>query len=202
MRLAAAPGVAFEFVAPFAAWLRTKYPDLRLEVLSAIEYLDLARGEAHLALRMRAPAPGDLTTVATLNHRNAVFVSRAYAAQLPKKASLADLRWIGWAPPYDQVPPNPQLAALIPNFRPAFTSDNFLVQLRAAEAGLGAMILGDVRHRFAKRDELVPLDVSLGPYSRSDLHLVCARSALDISHVRRVAELLRDELVRLGKRGQ
>jgi DNA-binding transcriptional LysR family regulator len=200
VRVAAAPGVAFDFVAPFAAWLHKKHPDLRLEVLSTIEYLDLARGEAHLALRMRAPPPGDLTVVGTLRHRNAVFVSKDYAAELPKKPKLAELRWIGWAPPYDQIPPNPQLAALIPNFQPAFTSDNFLVQMRAAEAGLGAMILGHVAHRFSRRDTLVPLELSLGAFSHSDLHLVCAKSALDISHVRRVAELIGEELERLQPR--
>ncbi|HUB06405.1 MAG TPA: LysR family transcriptional regulator [Myxococcales bacterium] len=201
VRIATAPGVAFEFVAPFAAWLRERHPELRLEVLSSIEYLDLARGEAHLALRLRAPPPGDLTVVASLRHRNAVFVSKDYAARLPKRPKLSELRWIGWAPPYDQVPPNPQLAALIPGFEPVFTADNFLVQLRAAEAGLGAMILGDVPHRFAapRPRPLVPLDVSLGPYAHADMHLVCAKSALDISRVRRVAELLAEELRRLSR---
>ncbi len=198
VRIAAAPGVAFDLVAPFAGWLRERHPELRLELLSSIEYLDLARGEAHLALRWRAPPPGDLTVVASLGHRNAVFVSPAYAATLPKRPKLADLRWIAWAPPYGSVPPNPQLAALIPGFQPVFTADNFLVQLRAAEAGVGAMILGDLRHRFSRRD-LVPLDVDLGAYGRSDLFLVCAKSALGISRVRKVAELLARELERAGK---
>src|SRR5262245_56478272 len=58
VRLTAPPGVAFDFVAPFAAYVKTKLPKVQLEVLSKIEYLDLARGEADLALRMRAPPPG------------------------------------------------------------------------------------------------------------------------------------------------
>ena len=52
------------------------------------------------------------------------------------------------APPFEDIPPTPQLKRLIPDFRPAFTSDNYLVQWRACEAGLGAMILGGLRHRF------------------------------------------------------
>ena len=63
---------------------------------------------------------------------------------------------------------------------------------------MGAMILGDLRHRFSRRD-LVPLDVDLGAYGRSDLFLVCAKSALGISRVRKVAELLARELERAGK---
>src|SRR5262249_50207622 len=98
VRVATAPGVAFDFVAPFAAWLSTKYPQLRLEVLSSVHYLVLARGEADLALRMRPPTSNDLTVVASLNHPNAVFATREYAARLPKKYGFADVGWICWAP--------------------------------------------------------------------------------------------------------
>lgn len=195
VRLAAPPGVSFDLAAPFAGWLREKHPQLRLEVLSSIHYLDLARGEADLALRTRAPSQQDLVVVETFEHENAVFVSREYRAKLPRKPGLADLAWIAWAPPYEDLPPNPQLQAWIPNFQPAFTTDNFLVMLSAAEAGVGAMVLGKVKHRFS-RDLLVPLDIDLGPYAKSTLHLVCAKSALDIPRVRIVAELLAAELQR------
>jgi hypothetical protein len=36
----------------------------------------------------------------------------------------------------------------IPGFRPVFAADDFLVQLRAAEAGIGAIILSSFRSRF------------------------------------------------------
>lgn len=200
VRIATAPGVAFDFVAPFAAWVKQKYPKLRIELLSSVNYLDLARGEADLALRMRPATAADLVNVAELQHRNAVFASKAYAAKLPKKYGYADIDWICWAPPFQDLAPNPQLEALIPNFVPAFTSDNFLVQCRAAEEGLGAIIKGDVRHRFAPPTTLVPLNIDLGPHSTSGMYLVCAKSALDIPRVRVVAELLAEELASLGKK--
>ncbi|HMR74923.1 MAG TPA: LysR family transcriptional regulator, partial [Polyangiaceae bacterium] len=53
VRLTAPPGIAFDFVAPFAASLRSRLPAVRLEVRSSIQYLDLSRREADLALRMR-----------------------------------------------------------------------------------------------------------------------------------------------------
>ena len=43
VRITAPPGVAFEFVAPFAVWLRKKLPEVELEVVSTVQYLDLAR---------------------------------------------------------------------------------------------------------------------------------------------------------------
>ena len=193
VRVTAPPGLAFDFVAPFAGWLARKHPGLRLEVLSQVEYLDLARGEADLALRFRAPPEGDLVSVARRRHPVAAFATKAYAATLPKGYGPADVTWICWAPPFEQVPPNPQLEALVPGFRRAFTSDNFLVQLRAAEAGLGAMILGSLRHRFST-SSLEPLALDFGPQGFAELHLVCAKSALDIPRVRAVAHLLVDEL--------
>jgi DNA-binding transcriptional LysR family regulator len=194
VRVAAPPGVAFLLLAPFAAWLRQRYPELRLEVLSAIHYLDLARGEADLALRLRAPAQRDLVCVASLEHENAAYAAPSYVERLPRKYGIADIDWIAWAPPFDGLPPNPQLEAAIPGFRPAFSSDNFLVQLRAAEMGLGAMFLGRARHRVAPPPALEELHLDLGQHAQSSLHLVCARSALDVPRVRAVAELLAEEL--------
>ena len=190
VRVTAPPGVAFDFVAPFAAVVRERYPELRLQVLSSVHVLDLVRGEADLALRLRPAVSRDLVVLGSLTVPNAVVVSRSYAAKLPKKPRLQDLDWIAWAPPFEDVTPNPELAAAIPDFRPAFTSDNYLVQWRACEAGLGAMIAGSVRHRFSLASSIVSLDIELGAHATSALHLVCAKSALAAPRVRAVADLI------------
>jgi DNA-binding transcriptional LysR family regulator len=132
----------------------------------------------------------DLLVLGSLTVPNAVVVSRSYAAKLPKKPRLRDLDWIAWAPPFEDVTPNPELAAAIPDFRPVFTSDNYLVQWRACEAGLGAMIAGSVQHRFSLPSSIVSLDVALGAHAASTLHLVCAKSALAVPRVRAVADLV------------
>lgn len=196
VRVTASPFMSHDFLAPFAGWLSQKEPGLRLEVLSAMEYLDLARGEADLALRGKPPAQADLALVHQKTFGAGVYVSRALAARLPKKPKLAEVPWLAWAPPWDTLAPNPQLRALMPDFTPSFTTDNFLVMLAAAEAGAGAIVLTLPQHRFARHRDLVPLPVELGPYSKATQYLVCARSALDIPRVRRVADLLVAELDR------
>jgi DNA-binding transcriptional LysR family regulator len=193
VRLTAAPGIAFELVAPFARVLREALPEIRLEVVSTVQYLDLGRHEADLALRMQDPTQRDVVSVASVSFDVAAYGSAEYAARLPKKPELADVDWIGWAPPLDHLPPNPELAALIPGFRPSFASDDFLVQLRAATAGLGAIFLGKIRHRFSAEPQLVELPLPL-PERRGSLHLACARSALDVPRIRAVADLLAREL--------
>lgn len=193
VRISAPPGVAYDFVAPFARKLRERRPRLTLEVLSKVEYVDLTRREADLALRMRAPTQRDLVCVATLTHRNDAFVAPSYRKRLPKKPQLADIDWIAWAPPFEQLTPNRELAAMLPGFRPAFAADDYIVQRRAAEEGVGAIFLGKVRHRFSRPSELVPLGLELGPHAQSSLHLVCAKSALGVPRVRAVVELIADE---------
>lgn len=190
VRVTAPPGVAYEVLAPFASALMRELPSVRLEVISTVSYLDLSRREADLALRSQAPAQRDLVTVGSLHFDAVAHASRAYAEKLPRKAKLADVDFIGWAPPLDHLPPNPELARLIPGFSPSFASDDFLVQLRAAEAGLGAIFLGRVRHRFSPREPtLVELDLDFPPVP-SSLHLVAAKSALGIPRVAAVAERL------------
>ena len=193
VRLTAPPGVAFDFVAPFAAGLRERLPDVQLQVLSSIRYVDLVRREADLALRIQPVTQRDLVNVASVDIRTRAVATPGYRATLPRKYGVADVDWIAWAPPFTHLAPTPQLEALIPDFRPVFASDDFLVQLRAAEAGVGAMVLGDMNHRWS-RSALEPLDLEFGSDSQSALHLVCARSALDIPRVRAVADALIEEL--------
>jgi DNA-binding transcriptional LysR family regulator len=192
VRITAAPGVAFDFVAPFAAHVKKKLPDVTLEVISTVQYLDLGRREADLALRFQAPTQRDVVSIANMELDVAAYASEKYVAKLPKKPTLADVDWIAWAPPLDHLSPNPELAKLIPNFRPSFASDDFIVQQRAAEEGLGAIFLGKVTHRFS-RNKLVEISLPLR-LPKSSLHLACARSALDVPRVRAVADMLAREL--------
>jgi DNA-binding transcriptional LysR family regulator len=194
VRITAPPGIAADFLAPFAVWIRTKLPEVQLAVRASVDYLDLARREADLAMRFQRPTQRELVTLGTLELEVGAFAAPSYVRTLKRGYGVADVAWIAWAPPMDHLSPNPELAALLPGFTPAFASDDFLVQQAAAEAGAGAMFLGRVTHRFS-RASLVELDLDLGRVPRA-LHLVCAKSALDIPRVRAVADLLVAELGR------
>jgi DNA-binding transcriptional LysR family regulator len=194
VRITASPYLCFDFVAPFAAWVSARHPSIRIEVLSTTRYLDMARGEADLALRLRRPQGKDLEVLTEIEFENAAWVSHALAKKLPKRARPHDVPWIGWAPPFEDLPPQPMLESIIPGFVPAFTSDNFLVNLAAAEAGAGAIVLGRVTHRFSRARGIVPIDLDMGPGKRGMLCLVCPKSALDIPRVRLVADLLQEQV--------
>ena len=198
VRLTAPPGIAYDLLAPFSVQLRAQLPEVRLEVISSVAYLDLSRREADLALRFespgRPPSAHELQVLATLEQGVAAYATPEYIKRLPRGYGIADISWVGWAPPLENTPPNPQLAALIPGFQPVFASDDFIVQLRAAEAGVGGIILGRIRSRLALPTPLEDLKLDLGKRT-SRLQLVCARSSLTIPRVRAVADVLAAELL-------
>ena len=205
VRVSAAPGMAYAFVAPFAALVREKLPGVRLEVLASTRYVDLVRREADIAIRWQSPARRDeareLEVLAAVEHPVVAIATREYIASLSRKYTLRDIAWIGWAPPFDQIAPNPQLAAAIPGFSPAFASDDYLVQVRAAETGAGAIVSTRLRYRLAPPSPLVELDVAL-PAPPAKTHVVCARAALSVPRVRAVAELLARELLTTARRAR
>lgn len=198
VRIAAPPGVAWDFVVPFARDVRRRWPSLRIEALASVEHLDLSRGEADMALRSRPPRSKDLTVLHTLTIHLGVFVARSYRRELPAQPQAQDMRWICPGGVYEHLPPRPELAALIPDFRPAFSSDNYLVQQQAALAGLGAMILPRAFVRAPPLCELVEVPTSL-PLPTETGYLVVAKSALHIPRVRVVSDMLVEALDQLAR---
>jgi DNA-binding transcriptional LysR family regulator len=197
VRVTAAPGVAWDLLVPFAAALRERHPALRIELLSSVESLDLSRREADVALRLGPPTQRDVVSMVAVEVEVAPFAAAVYAKTLPKGYGFADVAWIGWAPPYEHLSPNPELARRVPGWTPAFATDDYLLMLRAAELGLGAMVLGRFRHRFAERS-LVELALDMRGATRT-LHLLCATGALAIPRVRVVVDALASELAKVER---
>ena len=199
VRITAPPGVAYQFLTPFAARLRSVLPDVQLEVISTVNYVDLVRREADLAIRFqpldRASSQRDLVQLATCKQRIAAFGTREFIATLPRRYALTDVGFVGWTEALAHLAPNPQLAALIPGFRPIFASDDYIVQLGAAAAGVGAVVLGVFRSQLQLPSPLVELALSFGNTSAT-LNLIAARSSLSIPRVKAVADLLARELGR------
>lgn len=197
VRITAPPGVAQAMLAPFAIALREQFPEIQLEVISTVRYVDLVRREADLALRIPSTShresPRDIAIVKSVKHPIHAYATPAYIATRRRGYGFADVDWIGWPAPLEETPPMPQLAQRIPNFRPVFASDDFLIQLRAAELGIGAIVLSELRTRFDPPPVLAPLALDFGGMAAT-LQLACARGSLAVPRIAAVAELLAAEL--------
>lgn len=190
VRVTAPPVVCATLLVRFAARLREIHPGIQLEVLSTVRYLDLARGEADLAVRAVKERHADLTSVARVSYANHVYVSRKLAKRLGPAPEPQDVPWLAWSSELDHMVPNPQLRAWLPGLHPVFTADNYLVLIEAAEAGVGAIVLAEPIAGLLHKTNLVPLQIPLGEYQRSETHIVAAPSALRLPKVRAVADEL------------
>jgi DNA-binding transcriptional LysR family regulator len=199
VRITAAPAFAFDVLAPFAQTLKRKHPQIALEVLASTERLNLSLGEADIALRKLPSDDPDLITVDEVIVPIGAYASRDYARRLPTKYDFRDLDWIAWAGEREMVSPNPELAGRIPGFRPAFSSDDYNVQLAACQAGVGAMILLKTSHRLTRPGELVELKLELPTSLRAPQTIICHKRMLDLPKVRTVLDLLKQEFADLRK---
>lgn len=195
VRVTAPPGIAHDFLVPFAAELRDRQPLLKLQILARIEFLDLARREAELALRVRRTEQKELEVLFELESPVGAFAAKDYAARISPSLPPREVAFIGWAPPYDDLPPNRQLSERIADFTPAFACDDYLVQCRAAELGLGVIFLPLVRHRFALNRGLEHIaELDPGPETKGHVQLIASKAALSLPKVRLVADALIAEL--------
>lgn len=183
VRIAAPPGVAHDLVAPMVADIRAAHPGLQIELLSAVRVLNLSRGEADLSLRTVAPQDPDLLCLDQISVAIKAFASTRYVQGLPVHYAAKDLDWICWAAPYEDVQANQALRALIPDFKAAFASDDYNVQLAACRGGAGAMLLPAVQHRYTQIHTLQALPLDFGPGAVAQLYMVCHKRTADLSPV-------------------
>lgn len=200
VRIAAPPLVAYEVVAPMAAEIRRLYPAIRIEILAGVETLNLSRGEADLSLRITPPSDGELLCLDSMVSNWGVYAAPRYVAQLPPQPSLAQLDWITWAPPFDQLLSYQELQQLIPDFAPAVCADDINVQLAACLAGAGVMLLPQVLQQHSRLPhlrQLVALDVDLGPAQAGEMFLVCHKRQRELPKMQKVIEALQAEFARM-----
>jgi len=199
VRITTAPAYAFDFLAPFAETLKRKHPQIRLEILTSMEHLNLARGEADIALWREPAGMDDLMTLDEVLFPIGAFASKRYAQKLPPKYGFRDIDWIAWTSRHEMVSPNPELSAKIPQFQPVFAADDYSVQVAACQAGVGAMVLLKTAHRLAAPGDLVELQLALPASLRAPLAIICHKRTVDLPKVRIVAELLKEEFAQLRR---
>jgi DNA-binding transcriptional LysR family regulator len=193
VRIAAPPGIAAEMLLPLAAQLRVSHAALQLQLVAGVEVLNLARGEADLALRTHRPSDPDLEILDAVDSSLRVYAAPSYVARLPARPRLEQIDWIAWAPAYEHLQLNRDLQASIPGFKPAFTSDDFLILIAACRAGVGALPLARGMMRRASIQELVEVRVAPGFSIRAELFLVAHKRHRQLGKLQPVIAAIREE---------
>jgi DNA-binding transcriptional LysR family regulator len=202
VRIAAPPGIATEMLLPLTARLRVSHAALHLQVLAGVDVLNLARGEADLALRTHRPTDPDVEILDEVSSTLRAYAAPSYAARLPARPRLEQIDWIAWAPDYEHLQLNRDLQARIPGFKPAFSSDDFLVLLAACRAGVGAMLLARGMVRRALPQALVELRVAPALALHAELFLVAHKRHRQLGKLQPVIDVIRDEFEMVRRDGK
>lgn len=187
VRVAVPPGMAAHIMAPLASRLREEHPDIVLEVLADIRYLDLAAGEADIAIRARPSNHPELVHRVIGRAMGGVYASPDYIATLPEDWTLASLDWVGFSDSMRDLPQVRYLHALVPEPRYSFRSDNYIVQAAAAQNNMGAFLGSDLDFQFLPRLQRLPIPVEAPVIP---IYMVLHRATRRVPRIRAVADFM------------
>jgi DNA-binding transcriptional LysR family regulator len=191
VRLTTSVGLADRFVLPGMRTLQTLYPGIMVELLVADERLDIARGDADIALRAGSGPEGAGVVAQRLpDVAWTIYCSRAYAAERgapPDRAGIRGHEIVGLDGHIARLPAWQWLKAAVPDGVVRFRSNSLVTMVSNLKAGLGVgplpVITGDAEpdlvRCFAPPPEL-----------RSELWLIVREEIKAQPHVRAFTDFL------------
>jgi DNA-binding transcriptional LysR family regulator len=106
VRITAGDGIMLS-VAPLVSAFRARYPGVQLDLMAENRVIDLARGEADIAIRIVKPTTPTLVAQRVATMGIGLYARDDYLARGPRLEALHDLAahtLIGMAPPFDDGP--------------------------------------------------------------------------------------------------
>ena len=152
VRVAALPSIGADLICPHLPGLYATHPEIRIDLILDHRVVNLGRGDADVAIRSARPEQGNLVM-----RRVGTAPMRPYASRhlLERRGpDLMRLPWIAW-PENLNIEEVRWFAAHVPQARVVLRVDALHAQARAAEAGVGAVLLSDPVARIYR--DLVPV---------------------------------------------
>lgn len=193
VRVACPPDVANVVIAPLLRELFALHPALRVEIAPGEAVIDLTRREADLALRTVRPVQGDLVVTRLTSVRWVLVASAELARELGTLRAWKDAPWIGWGARLAALAPAKWLETHAPGVEPAVRSDSLMVQIAAANAGVGVVLIPEpsAQHYGLVPVKLAPaLRAAAAEWPTDELFLVTLRALREVPRVRALWELL------------
>ncbi len=187
VRLATSDNLAAHFILPSLNGLMEKYPDLRVEVLSGVQSVNLHRRDADLATRMVKPESGNLT-LKRLGKVGFGLYSADTGLAGSTDVAFNHAQYIGWPESHQHLPAARWITRTLRGRPCRVEANTLLAQLSAVSAGLG---LGVLPHFMARKNGLQCVNADIGV--DQTLWLVMHS---DLAHSRRV-RVVADHLIAL-----
>lgn len=191
VRLTATEGIGTAFVAPALRALHAAYPSLGVELLLESRTLSLSRREADLALRLARPRQPGLVARRLAEVASALYGSPRYLAARGRPAGgegLLGHAVLAYEESLAEVPEYRWLAAHAIRAERVLRTNSVLVQLQAAQAGLGLALLPCYLAEGAGLERVLPIAAGV----RRELWLVVHADLQRTARIRAVMAFLAD----------
>ena len=154
VRLATSDNLATHFILPSLKGFLEKYPDLRVEVLSGIQSVNLHRRDADIAIRMVKPDAGNLTLKRLGTVGFGLYGAKTYIESLngtPGGLSLSNAQYVGWSETHQHLPAARWVTRILRGRPCRVEANTLMTQISAVSEGLG---LGVLPHFMAMKNGL------------------------------------------------
>jgi DNA-binding transcriptional LysR family regulator len=197
LRVTCPEGMASRLLAPVVEAFREKYPALRVDLIMTDRRLDLAKGEADVALRVHEPGDGSLIARRIANSPWAIFASQSYIKRHGRPQRWEDLNQHAIIEFAGELADNHAahwLRTVAPKAAIAIRGNSMLGVLAAVKSGAGLaplpMLLGTTE------DGLEPVLESI-PEIDTKLYLVMHADLRRTPRVRAFCDFVVTEIARL-----
>lgn len=162
VRLATSDNLAAHYILPSLNALMNKHPDLRVEVLSGVQSVNLHRRDADLAIRMIKPDSGNLTLKRLGNVGFGLYGAAAYiktCAEGPADVAFSHAQYVGWPESHQHLPAARWVTRMLRGRACRMEANTLVAQLAAVSAGIG---LGVLPHFMARKNGLQCVNPQIG----------------------------------------
>ena len=196
LRVTCPEGMASRLLAPLIESFRAKYPELRVDLIMTDRRLDLAKGEAEVALRMHEPGDESLIARKIADAPWSVYASRSYIKRHGRPQQQEDLdnhAVIEFGGEIAQIQASRWLRTAAPRATVAARGNSMLGVLAAVKSGAGLaplpMLLG------GGEEDLEPLLAPI-PEIGSKIYIVMHADLRRTERVRAFCDFVASEIVR------
>lgn len=162
VRLATAENLASPLIVPSLPALLQRYPELKIELISAVDTVNLHRRDADIAIRLHRPQAGNLTIRRLGVVGFGLYASTAYwqsRENVRHPDNLQQDRFIVWSKEYSHLPAAKWLKQKASIARVQLELNTLTAQIAACIAGLGLAVLP---HYLAQPAGLLCVQATLG----------------------------------------
>jgi DNA-binding transcriptional LysR family regulator len=194
VRLTCSEGMAYRFIPRMLDVFHTRYPSVRVDLLISDQFLDLAKGEADIALRAGESKDSTLISRKLSDTPWALYASRSYVGRHGRVDGAADLNrhaMIVFDGALEHIHASKWFRSLVPNPVVTARCNHVIGMLLSVKSGVG---IGPLPLQVGDMEEDLVRVLDPVPESMSRVYLLVHPDLRDVPRVRALYDFMVSEI--------